>query len=119
MLIVLKSGSLNFLEPSGPVQACNGIALPFFLNVTQDYKRKEFEIKMTAILNIRKSVSVGRSFVEDHLLLLVKRKVQAEMAHEIKGNCGLQLFDNIYLEHASIRYLDHPLSHTNEHYSRI
>jgi len=29
--IVLKSGSLNLLEPSGPVQACNGIALPFYL----------------------------------------------------------------------------------------
>jgi hypothetical protein len=27
VLIVLKSGSLNLLEPSGPVQACNGIAL--------------------------------------------------------------------------------------------
>jgi hypothetical protein len=26
--IVLKSGSLNFLEPSGSVKACNGIALP-------------------------------------------------------------------------------------------
>jgi hypothetical protein len=26
--IVLKSGSLNLLEPSGPVQVCNGIALP-------------------------------------------------------------------------------------------
>jgi len=28
--IVLKSGSLNLLEPSGPVQACNGIALSLF-----------------------------------------------------------------------------------------
>jgi hypothetical protein len=27
--IVLKSVSLNLLEPSGPVQDCNGIALPF------------------------------------------------------------------------------------------
>jgi len=27
MLIVLKSGTLNLLEPSGPVQACNGIAV--------------------------------------------------------------------------------------------
>jgi len=27
MPIVLKSGSLNLLEPSGPVQACNKIAL--------------------------------------------------------------------------------------------
>jgi hypothetical protein len=26
--IVLKSGSLNLLETSGPVRACNGIALP-------------------------------------------------------------------------------------------
>jgi len=28
---VLKCGSLNPLEPLGPVQACNGIALPFYL----------------------------------------------------------------------------------------
>ena len=33
--IVLKSGNLNLLEPSGPVQACNGIALPFFLITSQ------------------------------------------------------------------------------------
>jgi hypothetical protein len=26
--IVLKSGIFNLLEPSGPVKACNGIALP-------------------------------------------------------------------------------------------
>ena len=26
--IVMKSGNLNFLELSGPVQACNGTALP-------------------------------------------------------------------------------------------
>ena len=31
MPIVLKSGSLNLLEPSGPVQACNGIALPLYV----------------------------------------------------------------------------------------
>jgi len=29
VLTVLKSGSLNLLEPSGPLQACNGFALPF------------------------------------------------------------------------------------------
>jgi hypothetical protein len=28
--LVLKSGSLNLLEPSGPVQACNEIAFAFF-----------------------------------------------------------------------------------------
>ena len=34
---VLKSGSLNLLEPSGPVQACNGIALPLQLNVSENF----------------------------------------------------------------------------------
>ena len=29
--VVTKSGSLNFLEPSGPVQACNGTALPVYI----------------------------------------------------------------------------------------
>ena len=29
MPTLLKSGSLNLLELSGPVQACNGIAVPF------------------------------------------------------------------------------------------
>jgi hypothetical protein len=27
----LKSGSLKLLEPSGPVKACNGIALPLYI----------------------------------------------------------------------------------------
>ena len=26
---VMKSGNLNFLETSGPLQACNGTAIPF------------------------------------------------------------------------------------------
>jgi hypothetical protein len=33
---VLKSGSLNLLEPSGPVQACNGIA-ELFLTLHQPW----------------------------------------------------------------------------------
>jgi len=31
--VVTKSGSLNFLEPSGPVQVCDGTALPFSIVV--------------------------------------------------------------------------------------
>jgi len=27
--VVMKSGKLNYLEPFGPLQACNGTALPF------------------------------------------------------------------------------------------
>jgi len=36
----LKSGSLILLEPSGPVQACNGIALPFFKVTMKEQKKK-------------------------------------------------------------------------------
>jgi len=36
--VVMKSGNLNFLEPSGPVQACNGtdllLPLPFYCHRT-------------------------------------------------------------------------------------
>ena len=32
--VVTKSGSLNFLEPSGPVQACNETALPLSIAQT-------------------------------------------------------------------------------------
>jgi len=28
-----RTRDLNLLEPSGPVQACNGIALPFYIYV--------------------------------------------------------------------------------------
>jgi len=28
--LVMKSGKLNFLEPSGPPQACNGTALTYY-----------------------------------------------------------------------------------------
>jgi len=31
--VVTKSGNLNFLEPSGPLQACNGTALPYMAQV--------------------------------------------------------------------------------------
>ena len=34
---VLKSGSLNILEPSGPLQACNGIALPLRYKIKGTY----------------------------------------------------------------------------------
>jgi len=33
---VMKRGNLNFLEPSGPLQACNGTDLPFYLETKAD-----------------------------------------------------------------------------------
>jgi len=34
--VVMKSGNLNFLEPSGPLQVCNGIALPFYWQLKEE-----------------------------------------------------------------------------------
>jgi len=31
--VVVKSGNLNFLETSGPLQACNGTALPLYIYI--------------------------------------------------------------------------------------
>ena len=31
--VVMKSVNLNFMETSGPLQACNGFALPFFIAI--------------------------------------------------------------------------------------
>ena len=41
---VLKFGNLNLLEPSGPVQACNGIALPLPDRVLRDTFVEVFRI---------------------------------------------------------------------------
>jgi hypothetical protein len=42
--IVLKSGNLNHLEPSGPVQACNGIPLPLPLHVASGTSCFQFSV---------------------------------------------------------------------------
>jgi len=49
----MKSGSLILLEPSGPVQVCNGIALPRFFYTKILYVFFYFlsDIYMTHILN--------------------------------------------------------------------
>ena len=39
----MKSGNLNFLETSGPLQACNGTDFPFITqNMVQDLKEMDY-----------------------------------------------------------------------------
>jgi hypothetical protein len=47
----LKSGSLNLLETSGPVQACFGIAF-YEYSKTMDSTPKEMQRKKLHILNV-------------------------------------------------------------------
>ena len=37
-VVVMKSGNLNFLEPSGSLQACNGTSLPFTFYTDHDVR---------------------------------------------------------------------------------
>jgi hypothetical protein len=48
MPIFLKSGSLKLLEPSGPVQACNGIALPLPSHLITELQMCSIEITADA-----------------------------------------------------------------------
>ena len=60
---VLKSGSLRLLEPSGPVQACNGIALPFKFLRLQDtnclrFQTRPVRVKLLTLTLFHGSVSI-------------------------------------------------------------
>ena len=63
---VLKSWRLSLLEPSGPVQVCNGIALPLPLHKTQQQKSQVFP---------------GHGYVKskDKLTEAIKRAFHSEM----------------------------------------
>jgi len=41
----MKSGNLNFLETSGPLQACNGTALHFYMQTDNTVLFPYFEIE--------------------------------------------------------------------------
>jgi len=44
----MKSGNLNFLEPSGPLQACNGTALLLLLHTATDIYQTDTAVCLLA-----------------------------------------------------------------------
>ena len=62
MPIVLKSGSLQLLEPSGPIQGCNGTALNLIIIITHPtiQKQRILCITRTAKHNYNSSISTVR-----------------------------------------------------------
>ena len=61
--IVLKSGSLNLLEPSGPVQACTGTVLPFLwvsITVLNSYNNNDTYYRNPPILFYEPTALVPR-----------------------------------------------------------
>jgi hypothetical protein len=72
----MQSENLNFLEPSGPLQACNETALPFFtVNVCYKYlmKQRTYETSHEQAINSRAECSPSkccRSMTAKHFLFL-------------------------------------------------
>jgi hypothetical protein len=60
----LKSGSLNLLEPSGAVQACNGIALP--LDVKENGKENDGIIPSFILRHVVNCISDTNSTIKHH-----------------------------------------------------
>jgi hypothetical protein len=58
---ILKSGSLNLLGPSGPVQACNGIALPLLEGRSVSATRYELNLQHLHVLNACKGLTAPTS----------------------------------------------------------
>ena len=52
MPIVVKSGSLNLLEPSGTVQACNEIAVHFEYVILIAFPRQEWLLERASVLRL-------------------------------------------------------------------
>jgi hypothetical protein len=55
----MKSGSLNLLEPSGPVKACNGIALPLLSVLLFVVKNKDLYTANQEIHNINTRCNIN------------------------------------------------------------
>jgi len=57
--VVTKSGNLNFLQPSGPVQACNGTALYIYIYIYTP---------MTAYIHIQGGPKVGIQYIVNYCI---------------------------------------------------
>jgi hypothetical protein len=72
--IVLKSGNVNLLDPSGPVQACNGIALPLYYNVFVIVYAQTFRISVFVYFKICKTYNFKTAHrTSERFLFLINR----------------------------------------------
>ena len=74
----MKFENLNFLEPSGPLQACNGTDLPFFflLNlVCRGYCALALYLTSLLHLNRRRSVSLAQPASRLHYIHQLRQQV--------------------------------------------
>jgi len=64
----MKSGNLNFLEPSGPLQAYNGTALNFLLNSTIISRNFLQNISLVQLYTCASGWKCFENFPESHFM---------------------------------------------------
>ena len=72
--VVTKSGNLNFLEPSGPVQACNGTDFTFFTIYGSFYSLYMIEKDIKENLNAPDTFSASENNQNNSLSKIHKMK---------------------------------------------
>jgi len=94
----MKYGNLNFLEPSGPLQACNGTALPLYVRVCYVEHLKillEFntinDVMLTELEMILSCITVARG---QYILLLLVLHGKGYGTEFTKLNSALHFHQN-------------------------
>jgi len=82
MPIVLKSGILNLLEPSGPIQACNGVALPIIICYSM-LKKVMTCLRIWIVLCIPKCDFHSRSALEMEAICYTEMVTPTHILHEL------------------------------------
>jgi hypothetical protein len=61
----MKYGNLNFLEPSGPLQTCNGTDLPFTPIIVKNFSDVIISILSVGLISVEKSSAETPQRFED------------------------------------------------------
>jgi len=81
--IVLKSGSLNLLEPSGPVQACNGISLPHYWEAALHMEYKFFGLYMKEGIKKCYNEHIMNTIIYVSTTYLLKQRLHVSTQHYV------------------------------------
>ena len=101
---VLKSGSLILLEPSEPVQGCNGIALPFYMQGTLFVPRTGY--RLPKLKTFETFFISGEEFIfrDPYTITIMELKQHSKAIQQLTLRV---LMSYIYMEHPFLMFPDH------------